>query len=120
MADFELDITDVTRGGVTAAYNTVDGTVVAAATLATDDRFIIQNNGRVMLHFVNLATAASIEIDTPGTVDGLPIGNRTIPIAINTAVFVGPFPTPIYNNSAAQVVITLTTPTTLTAAPLRI
>ena len=120
MADFVLDINVARRTGTSITYNAVSGAALTP-TLLDNDRFIVANDGQTVIHFVNGATDdTTISINTPGDVDGLAIASRVVPVANAGNVLVGPFQPSIYNNASRQLVITLTNPATLTAAPIRI
>jgi hypothetical protein len=102
MATVTLTVQDVSRAGVAA-------TLIAAGAsplLNTSDTFTFVNDGRVVLIFQKTGAATcNVIFDTPGTVDGLPVGQRTSvltagsgdAIATTSCTAVGPFPPTIYN-----------------------
>lgn len=119
MADFDFEINDITRAGVSVTYNQdPDGT---ALTLSATDDFYFLNDGRTFLHVTNGATAGEITFETVGTVDGLAIADRTETVAASSEQFFGPFPTGDYNDPATRTVhVTFATPTTIEVAVLRL
>ena len=112
MADVTKAPEDVVRGGLAAAYN---------SGLSTSDTYVIENNGRVILHFKKTgAGACTVTITTPGTVDGLAVADRTVNVPATTGdVFMGPFPREDYN-TAGNLRITCSEITGLSFAVLRI
>ena len=109
MANVSITPANPTRAGVTPAYQTP----IAA------DNYKIPNNGRVVLHVKNGATAGACLIATPSTYDGLAIPSRSITIAANTEYFIGPFPPEFYNDNARLIDVSFTTPTTITFLALQ-
>jgi hypothetical protein len=85
----------ITRAGVTPA-RTASG---ASPLLNVVDNFQYNNTGREFLHFMkSAATSCNVVIDTPGTVDGLAIANRTVVVPATTGdVMIGPLPPDTYN-----------------------
>jgi|WetSurMetagenome_2_1015567.scaffolds.fasta_scaffold332108_2 hypothetical protein len=102
MATVTLTVQDSTRAGATLTY-TSNG---ASPALNTSDTFTFVNTGREAIVFQKTgANPCTVTIDTPGTVDGLAVGQRTATvaagtgdaIATTTVVMVGPFPPSTYN-----------------------
>lgn len=112
MADVVKNPEDVTRAGLAATYLTG---------LTTTDTYVVENNGRVILHFKKTgAGACTATIKTPGTVDGLAVSDRTVNVPATTGdVFIGPFPPADYNEGGS-LKITLSEVTGLSFAALRI
>lgn len=72
-----------------------EGTEVASVP-ATDHSFI--NDGRTILQIRNtVGTSRVITFETPNTVDGLAVADRTVTVQAGKTAFVGPFPRGIYN-----------------------
>ena len=92
MADVTLAPTAAAPGGATSAPTAMD----------VLDNYICRNNGRVLLHFRKGATAATITIVTPGTVNGLAIADQTIAVPANGNVWAGPFPPAVFNDPAGD------------------
>lgn len=102
MATVTLTVQDAVRGGTTLAY-TGNG---ASPALNTSDTFVFANTGREAVIFQKTgANACTVTFDTPGTVDGLAVAQRTgtvaagsgDAIATTTVVMFGPFPPNTYN-----------------------
>jgi hypothetical protein len=102
MATVTLAVTDATRGGVALA-NTASG---ASPLLNTSDTFVFANTGREAVIFQKSgANPCTVTFDTPGTVDGLAVAQRTGSVlagtgdalATTTVMVFGPFPPNIYN-----------------------
>ena len=93
---------------------------LAAAVAANNAEFL--NDGRTLLAVLNAATAAEITLITPGTVDGIAIGDRaiTVPIHATRVMLLGPFPPGVYNNSSGMVQIDLDDDTSVTWAVFRL
>ena len=98
MANVELSIQDAARSGTVVVYNT--STTVPP--LTASDRFQIPNNGNVQILVKNGATASIITVETPSTVDGLAVADRTVTVAADTDVIIGPYPPSVYNDSGRQ------------------
>lgn len=90
MADVVKTPQVVVRAGVAPTYN---------SGLSTSDVYVIENDGRTILHFKKTgAGACTVTVETPGTVDGLAVADRTFNVPATTGdVFVGPFPREDYN-----------------------
>jgi len=95
MATITLTVQDMSRAGL-AVSRTASG---ASPLLNVTDTFIFNNTGREFLHFLKSgANSCTVTIDTPGTVDGLAVAQRTATVAATTGdVMVGPFPPATYN-----------------------
>ena len=99
----------VTRVGVVPTENAV----------AASDTF--QNDGKTILIVTNgSASTLVVTIVTPGTVDGLAIGDRTVSIAAGVKEAIGPFQRRIYNYSDGDVTVEYDGTASVTAAVLRI
>jgi hypothetical protein len=85
-----IAVQSIVRAGLQASY-----TVLATA---HNDSFT--NDGkRTFIHVVNGATATTLTVVTPATVDGLAVADRTVSIGSNEEHFVGPFPKDSYGSS---------------------
>jgi hypothetical protein len=95
MATIQLNVQQVSRGGLAAAYTAAG----ASPLLNIVDTFQFQNSGREFLHFKKSgAGACTVTITTPESVDGLAVAERTVSIpALTGDVMVGPFPPAHYN-----------------------
>ncbi len=93
---------------------------LAAAVAANNMEFL--NDGRTFLAVLNTGTAAAITFITPGTVDGIAIGDPVMTVAIHATrvSLFGPFPPGIYNNSSGMVQCDLDVDTNVTWAVFRL
>lgn len=107
MATVTLTVQDSTRGGTTLSYTT-NG---ASPALNTSDTFTFANTGREAVIFQKTgANPCTVTFDTPGTVDGLAVAQRTgtvaagsgDAIATTTVVMFGPFPPNTYNAAGSS------------------
>lgn len=99
MAEVTLTVYDSVRAGLDLTASKT--TVVVANT------YLMPNDGRTVLHVNNTTGSTNVTtIDTPNSVDGLAIANRTVSQATAKDYVIGPFPPAIYNNSAGKVSIT--------------
>lgn len=120
MADNRLVPQKVVPGGLAAVYAVAGA---AAGQLNVSDSYQINNDGNTILHFKKSGLGAcTVTVDTPYTVDGLAIAQRTITIPASTGdVFAGPFPRDIYNQPGVHDLrFTLSEITGLTCAVLRV
>jgi hypothetical protein len=113
MADVRRTPQDVSRSGLAATYY---------SGLLTADTQVINNDGRVVLHFKKSgAGACTVTIATPNTIDGQAVADRTVNVPATTGdVFVGPFPEKHYNDPSGDLRVTLSEITGLTLAVLRV
>jgi hypothetical protein len=102
MGTVTLAVQDSGRAGTALTY-TISGT---SPLLNVADTFTFVNDGRVAVIFQKSgANPCTVTFDTPGTVDGLAIAQRTVTVAAGTSdviantsfVVCGPFPPTIYN-----------------------
>lgn len=112
MAESRLSVEDVSRTGLAATYNAVDGV----------DTFLVRNDGRVMLHFKNTdGSAETITVQTPKTVNGLAVAELTVTIPATTGdKMVGPFPPGTFNDSSGDLKFTASNGTATTCAVVRL
>lgn len=86
--------------------------------IATGNTYKVRNNGRTMLHFLKSgAGEAIITFQTPGSIGGLAIAERTLSVPASSGdKMVGGFPTDIYNDANGDLNFTTDEGTGLTAA----
>ncbi|MEU3683760.1 hypothetical protein AB0E99_22870 [Streptomyces sp. NPDC030592] len=89
MARTAVPLTAVTRTGVAPPAET-NGDAV--------NNHVISNNGRVILLVRNAGTtvARTLTLHVRGLIDGQTVTPRTVSIATEASVYVGPFPTDAY------------------------
>jgi len=108
MAYAELTVQSVVRAGL-------DPTMVA---VDTTDGDYFSNNGKTFLYIVKGTGGTTVTIQTPDTVDGLAVAERTVSIATGTDYMIGPFPPSVYNRSDDTVRVTYSTDDSTTIAAL--
>jgi len=96
------------------------GKVLAAAAANADGNFF-HNDGHTFLYVKNAHTSSWVlTFDTPGSVDGLAVAQRTVTVVNATEVLIGPFPANVYNDANARVQVTYGGVTALTVEALRL
>ena len=106
-------------GTYTVQKVTRDGVVPTENAVAASDTF--KNDGKTILLVTNgSGFTLAVTIVTPGTVDGLAIGDRVVDIADGTQEALGPFQRNIYNDSDGEVTVNYDAITSVTAAVLKI
>lgn len=114
MADVRLTPQQVDEDGLTATYT---------STLSTGDTYLVNNDGRVVLHFKKTGAGdCTVTVQTPGTVRGLAVADRTFTVTGLTGdLFAGPFPPGVYNAPGAHDLrFTVSEVTGLSVAVLRV
>lgn len=110
MARTSLAVQQISRSGLTPAY-----------TAANALGHAVQNDGeRTFIHVKTVGTACVVTIQTPGTVDGLAVADRTISIGTNSERMIGPFPRGNYNQGSEEVYVDFDVVTAVTCAAVRI
>jgi hypothetical protein len=120
MATNRLTPQQVVPGGLAAVYAVAGA---GAGQLNVADTYYVNNDGKTVFHFKKSgAGACTVTVDTPYTVDGLAIAQRTINVPATTGdVFCGPFPREIYNQPGTHdLKFTLSEITGLTCAAVRV
>ena len=69
-----------------------------AQTVATDDNYVIPNNGRIFL-YVDLSADGNVTVESNRTVDGLALPHRVIAVASAEQRLLGPFPVDTHNGT---------------------
>ncbi len=92
------------------------------SSLLTADTHIVRNNGRMWLHFLKTGAGDCIvTVQTPKTVGGLAVAERTFTVVATTGdIVAGPFPPSIYNDALGDLRFTLDEITGLDVAVLQI
>ena len=114
MSDVTLTVQDVVRTGLTPAYT---------GSLSTGNTYYMPNDGRTFLHFKKTGAGdCTVTVETPNTVDGLAITDRTVTVVASTGdKMIGPFPAQYYNQPGTQnVKVTINEATGLSVAALRV
>jgi hypothetical protein len=103
-------VQELSRAGITPTYN--------AGTVTDGDGFT--NDGVTFIHVLNTGGSTTLTIQTPGTVDGLAITDRTVTIPATTGTkLIGPFPVDKYNQSDGKVYLDWSQVTGITFAVVR-
>lgn len=111
MARSALTIQNITRSGIEPTY----------AAWGTDDHYFPNEGKRTFIHVFNGdASQHTVTIQTPKTVDGLAIAERTVAIPASEDRMIGPFPTEWYNQADNTVYIDIDDNTSVTVAALRL
>lgn len=99
MANVTLTVQEMSRSGITPSY-TASG---ASPLLNIADTFKFNNTGKEFLHFKKTGAGdCTVTIQTPGTVDGLAVAERTVTIPATTGdKMIGPFPPGTYNDTSS-------------------
>ncbi len=99
MADHTLTVQESSRAGLDLR--------AAESTVVTADTYYMPNDERTRL-FVRNATGSTcvVTIETPATLDGLAITDRTVSILTAKEFLIGPFPKSVYNNGVGNVKVT--------------
>lgn len=108
MARTALTVQQIVRGGLTPSY-----------AAANADGHSLPNGGTEFIHVKTGGTGTTVTIQTPGTVDGLAVAERTIVIGTSSERMIGPFPRQTYNQAADEVYIDFSSVTTVTIAAIR-
>jgi len=110
MARTVLAVQDVVRAGLNPVYSA-----------ANVDGHSIQNDGRTALHVKTGATPCTVTFQTPGTVDGLAVADRTVALGATEERIIGPFPPTQYNQPTGDgVYVDFSAVTSVTVAALRL
>jgi hypothetical protein len=119
MANVTLAVQAATRSGITPSYTAAG----ASPLLNVTDTFKFNNTGKEILHFKKTgANICTVTIQTPGTVDGLAVAERTVSVPATTGdVMIGPFPVEQYNDTPTTLAgFTLSEVTGLSVAIVRV
>ncbi|WP_110513740.1 hypothetical protein [Herpetosiphon llansteffanensis] len=108
MANVPVTVNDARRN--LNGLNVTDNGLVVGAT----DTYFIPNNGRVVL-LVTSTPGCTVTVQTPGSVDGLPITDLTASVGAAKQHIIGPFPTTIYNQADGTIQVTFSAAATLYA-----
>jgi hypothetical protein len=109
MARTALSVQQVVRTGLTPSYGAANGS----------GGHSLPNSGVEMVHVKTGGTGCVVTIQTPGTVDGLAVPDRTITIGTNSERMIGPFPPGVYNQADGSIYIDFDSVTTVTIAAIR-
>lgn len=91
MARTALTVQDITRSGVNPTANSAD---------ATNDHVINNNDGMIFLRITNGGGGASAwTANTPGSIDGMALPDKTLSVPAAGTRYFGPFPQEIYGST---------------------
>lgn len=110
MAEVRLSVENVTRQGLEASYTSINST----------DDYLIQNDGRVLIHVKNTdAAVETVTLTTGRTINGLTIQDPTVSVTASSEFFIGPFAPGVYNDGQ-DLKIGFSNGTATTVAVLRV
>ena len=118
MADFDLTLQE--KGGAAGVVLAFKTSASANEPLTITDRFLFPNSGREYVLIKKGAGAVDVTIPTPRIVDGLAVADRTVTVAGNSEVVLGPFDRAVYNDTDGKVAMEFDSITTLSVALLRL
>ena len=95
MARTAISVQDLDRSGLVPTMTTANKT--------DGNKFV--NDGKTIIYVYAHSTAPTITIQTPGSVDGLAIADRTVSVTASDRKFIGPFPPSQYNQGDDEVYI---------------
>lgn len=105
MARGTLSVQQIARAGIVPAYTAGDA--------ANGHQFA--NNEKTFLHVKNAGVGSiTVTLQTPGSVDGLAVADRTVTVANGAEKMIGPFPAAAYNQSGGLVYVDLSGDTSVT------
>lgn len=112
MAEVTLAVQAVNPSGVTPSYTSV----------LTANTYLVNNNGNVLLHIKNAgASSCTVTIETPHTVGGLAIADKTVVVPATTGdVMIAAFPPGIYNGSNSNMKVTFSSEDSVSVAAVRL
>lgn len=113
MARTDLSVQQMSQSGITPSY-----------TAAIADGHMFYNGEATFIHIKNTGTEKTLTIQTPGSVDGLAIADRTVTIPATTGdKMIGPFRAGVYNQISGadkgKIYIDYSSETAVTVAILR-
>jgi len=114
MARVDLPVTNIIRTGVG------NPGVLVAGDEDLDHEFV--NDGRTIICVLKTGGTCAMTFKTPGTVDGLAIGEQVVTPAVAATQYtmIGPFPPGIYNQSDGTVHIDIDDETTFSLGAFRL
>ncbi len=94
------------------------GVTPTRTSMATADTYIVRNGGNTLLAFIKTgAGEATITVQTPATLGGLAVAERTITVVATTGdVMAAGFAPAVYNDSSGDMRFTTNEETALTVA----
>lgn len=100
MAVIKLNAQEPNSRGITPVYYSVSSTpaLIDGGLPTIGDQYEVSNNGHTLLIVRNGATATSLAIETPVSVDGLKLPDRYIPLASNSEIIIRPESIEAYGN----------------------
>lgn len=106
---------DIVLAAVDGNRSTGVNVTTQATAVSSGNTYLIPNNGYVRLVVANGASANTLTVQTPRSVDGNAVADLSIPLAASTTYVLGPFPTTIYNTDAGQLALSVSASASITA-----
>jgi hypothetical protein len=111
MARTALTVQQITRSALTPTYTAAN---------ASGGNSIPNNDGQILLIVKTVGTGCVVTVDTPGTVDGNAIANKTYTLGTNAERHIGPFPPNVYNQADGSVYLDFDSVTSVTLSAERL
>ena len=112
MADVTVSPQTISRVGLDPSYT---------GSLDATDNYFVNNDGRTFLHVKKgTGTDSVVTVVTPGSVHGLAIADLEVTIPTSEERMIGPFPPGTFSDADFNLEFTVTEPTNLTVAAVRI
>lgn len=98
------------------------GVTPTRTAMATADTYIVRNSGNMLLAFIKTGAGdATITVQTPATIGGLAVAERTITVVATSGdVIAAGFAPAIYNDSSGDMRFTTNEETNLTVAVIAV
>lgn len=110
MARADLTVQEISRSGLNPSY-----------TAAATDGHSVENTGREFIHVKNgSGSSVTVTIQTPGTVDGLAVADRTVAVPASGERMIGPFAPGDYNQDDDAIYVDYSAITTVTIAAVQL
>ena len=101
MADQRINCDLVSRDGLEEAYLTE----ASSPPLSSEDRYLVRNNGRMMLRIATGEEGTTVTMEIRATVDGQVVNPRVVSIPANSHRVWGDWPPQHYNDALADVAL---------------
>jgi hypothetical protein len=111
MARAALTVQQISRSALTPTYTAAN---------ASGGNSIPNNDGQIFVIVKTGGTGCVVTAQTPGTVDGLAVADRTWTIGTSAERHIGPFPPNVYNQADGSVYLDFDSVTSVTLSAERL